>query len=189
LTPHSTDETSQIILVLGGARSGKSTFAEQLAARSGGAVLFVATAEALDDEMAERIAKHRADRPIHWVTIEVPRNLGHALVTLPAPPHVVLLDCLTLWVTNELLATENGVEQHLSTQLEEIVAWARARCLRLIIVSNEVGLGIVPENVLARRFRDVLGRLNAQAAQSADQVYWMVAGLPIEVQALAQRKE
>lgn len=178
------------ILVLGGARSGKSTFAEKLAAqRSRDSVLYLATAQALDDEMRERIAKHRADRPAGWQTLEVPRDLNGALQTLSATPRVILVDCLTLWVTNELLADENEIEARLICQLDLLTEWARVQGIDLILVSNEVGLGIVPDNALARTFRDILGRVNARAAQHASQVFWMVAGLPIEVKSLAYKED
>lgn len=178
--------SSATILVLGGARSGKSTFAEKLAAQRGGdSVLYVATAEALDDEMRARIAKHRADRPPHWQTLEAPRDILGALQQWTAMPRLILVDCLTLWVTNELLADEAGAEKRLICQLDLLGEWARLQSVDLILVSNEVGLGIVPDNALSRTFRDILGRVNARAAQHANQVYWMVAGLPIEVKSLA----
>lgn len=174
------------ILVLGGARSGKSTFAEKLAAQRGGdSVLYVATAQALDDEMRARIAKHRADRPPKWQTLEAPRDILGALQEWVAMPRLILVDCLTLWVTNELLADETDVEKRLICQLDLLSEWARLQGVDLILVSNEVGLGIVPDNALSRTFRDILGRVNARAAQHANQVYWMVAGLPIEVKSLA----
>lgn len=178
--------SSATILVLGGARSGKSTFAEKLAAQRGSdSVLYIATAQALDDEMRARIAKHRADRPPQWQTLEAPRDILGALQEWTAMPRLILVDCLTLWVTNELLADETDVEQRLICQLDLLSEWARLQGVDLILVSNEVGLGIVPDNALSRTFRDILGRVNARAAQHANQVYWMVAGLPIEVKSLA----
>ncbi len=177
---------SEILFILGGARSGKSTFAEGLAKRrAGDAVLFLATAEAFDDEMRARIAKHRAERPASWQTLEAPREILDALRHWEAMPRLILLDCLTLWVTNELLANENDLESRLACQLDMLVEWARLQNIDLILVSNEVGLGIVPDNELSRTFRDVLGRINARAAQAADQVFWMVAGIPMEVKGRA----
>jgi adenosyl cobinamide kinase/adenosyl cobinamide phosphate guanylyltransferase len=176
-----------MILILGGARSGKSTFAEQLAKQSAREkILFIATAEPLDDEMRERIAKHRAARPAAWQTLEAPRDLPSALAQLEKSPQLILLDCMTLWVTNEMLASEADVEKRLLGQLDMLIEWTRLHDIDLIIVSNEVGLGIVPENALARRFRDVLGIVNAHAAQNADKVYWMVAGLPLEVKSISR---
>lgn len=179
---------SEIIFVLGGARSGKSAFAEQLAKQRGGdSVLFIATAQALDDEMRERIAQHRRERPPAWQTLEAPREIPEALRHWKTTPRVILLDCLTLWLTNELLADEQDSESRVMCQLDLLTEWVRPREIDLILVSNEVGLGIVPENAIARTFRDVLGRVNAHVAKFAGKVYWMVAGLPIEVKALSVR--
>lgn len=177
---------AQVILILGGARSGKSAYAEQLARAQNKRVLFLATAEALDDEMRERIAKHRAERPPDWETLEAPRDLPRAFATLEHAPQMILLDCLTLWVTNEMLADETNVERRLFGQLDLMLEWTHLHDIDLILVSNEVGWGIVPENALARRFRDVLGRVNMYAAQHASQVILMVAGLPIELKQLAR---
>lgn len=177
---------SEIIFVLGGARSGKSAFAQELAQqRAGENVLFLATAEALDDEMRERIAKHRAERPPTWQTLEAPRDLLQAIANLPTMPRLILLDCLTLWVTNEMLADENNLEQRLFYQLDLLCEWVRLQDIDLILISNEVGMGIVPDNALARAFRDLLGRVNARAAQHAQRVYWMTAGLPLEIKSRA----
>lgn len=177
---------SNIFFILGGARSGKSTFAEQLAKkRAGNDVLFIATAQALDDEMRARIADHRAARPAAWHTLEAPRDIVGALSQWHTMPRLIILDCLTLWVTNELLADENDLDGRLACQLDKLTEWTRLQNIDLILVSNEVGLGIVPDNALSRTFRDVLGRLNARAAQKADRVYLMVAGLPLEIKSRA----
>ncbi len=179
---------ADLILVLGGARSGKSAYAQTLAiARARERVLFIATAEALDGEMRERIAVHRAERPPTWATLEAPRDLPYAIAKLESAPQLILLDCLTLWVTNEMLADENNLERRLLGQLDLIMEWTHLHDIDLILVSNEVGWGIVPENALARRFRDVLGRVNAYVAQHATQVFLMVAGLPIEIKRLARQ--
>jgi adenosylcobinamide kinase/adenosylcobinamide-phosphate guanylyltransferase len=179
---------SETILIIGGARSGKSSYAEKLAReRARGDVLFVATAEASDDEMRERIARHRAARPSSWKTLEAPRNLVNVLRQWPDLPRLILLDCLTLWVSNELLAEPEDLERRLLCELDLLTDWAHLRAVDLILVSNEVGMGIVPENALARRYRDVLGIVNARAAHAADKVYWMVAGLPLEIKAAAER--
>lgn len=180
---------SEIIFILGGARSGKSAFAEQLAKQRGGdAVLVIATAQALDEEMRDRIAQHRRDRPPAWQTLEATRDIPEALRHCKTMPSLILLDCLTLLVTNELLADEQDLESRVMCQLDLLTEWVHLRDIDLILVSNEVGLGIVPENALARTFRDVLGRVNARAAKSADKVYWMVAGLPFDVKAHSSPK-
>jgi adenosylcobinamide kinase / adenosylcobinamide-phosphate guanylyltransferase len=176
----------QIYFILGGARSGKSTFAEQLARRRArDDVLFIATAEALDDEMRARIARHRAERPPAWQTLEAPRDITGAVQQWQTLPRLVILDCLTLWLTNELLADETDIQGRLFCQLDLLTEWARLQSIDLVLVSNEVGMGIVPENALARTYRDLLGRVNARAAAHADQVFLMVAGLPIEVKSQA----
>jgi adenosyl cobinamide kinase/adenosyl cobinamide phosphate guanylyltransferase len=160
-------------LLLGGARSGKSDLAVRSAASSGRPVVLVATAEARDDEMADRIERHRAARPHGWTTLEVPVAVGRALETV-RPDAFVVLDCLSLWVSN---AIEAGVDD------DAIVDDARAIASRLrdrggpaAVVSNEVGLGIVPVNPLARRYRDLLGRVNVTFADAADIAYLCVAG-------------
>ncbi len=175
-----------ITLVIGGARSGKSAFAEKLAfARGGGNVLYIATAQALDDEMRERIINHRADRPQEWQTLEAPRDFPESIRLLDSLPTLILLDCITLWVTNEMLADETDLENRLMCQLDHLTEWVLIQDIHLVLVTNEVGLGIVPENALARRFRDILGRVNARIAQQANEVYWMVAGLAVDVRKLA----
>jgi adenosylcobinamide kinase/adenosylcobinamide-phosphate guanylyltransferase len=165
----------QLTLVLGGARSGKSRYAESLVAALPPPWIFVATAEAGDAEMAERIAVHRARRGEDWQTIEAPHDLAAALVDID--PHApVLVDCLTLWLSNRMLAGA-GVEEE-TTRLESALASRRGP---VILVSNEVGFGIVPDNALARRFRDLQGHLNQRMAARAGRVVLMVAGLPIMV--------
>lgn len=180
------ERKSEIIFVLGGARSGKSTFALKWAAQHGGDnVLFIATAQALDDEMRERIAAHRAERPAAWQTLESPRDLVEAVRCWHSMPRLIVVDCLTLWVTNEMLANDKDLERRLGWQLDILCEWVRLQDIDLVLISNEVGLGIVPDNALARQFRDILGRINARAAQHAHQVFWMVAGLPIEIKSHA----
>lgn len=175
--------TQKLTLILGGARSGKSSFAQRLATTRAADVLFVATAEARDADMATRIAHHRAERPAHWRTLEAPRAVAHALhATEPAP--LVILDCVTLWVTNLLLAEQSGWDTA-SAELDALLAWHQTQPCELVVVSNEVGLGIVPADELSRTFREWLGRFNQRLAASADEVYLMVAGLAVELKALA----
>jgi adenosylcobinamide kinase/adenosylcobinamide-phosphate guanylyltransferase len=176
-------------LILGGARSGKSDFAQALARQRGDDdVLFVATAEARDEEMRARIEGHRAARPANWKTLEAPRRLARALLSAPTT-RVVVLDCVTLWVSNVLLAKENVAADAMASELNEFLVWHRSALCELIVVSNEVGMGLVPENVLGRTFRDLLGMVNKRFAEEADEVFFLVAGLPIEVKTRAVRLE
>lgn len=166
---------SGLVLVLGGARSGKSAHGESLVTAQPGPWAYLATAQALDTEMAERIALHRAQRGPGWQTHDVPLDLAGALDSLPHQ-QPVLVDCLTLWLTNHLLADHD---------LEAESAALEAALLRrpglTVCVANEVGLGIVPDNALARRFRDAAGRLNQRLARQAGRVLFLVAGLPMVV--------
>ena len=177
----------RLTLILGGARSGKSSFAEALAQKRGGDdVVFVATAQAGDDEMRERIAHHRAVRRAGWQTIESPREIARALQST-ARADVVVLDCVTLWTTNVLLAHENSATETMMREVDELLAWHRVSSDELIIVSNEVGMGLVPDNVLGRAYRDLLGTVNRKLAEAADEVFLLVAGLPIEIKSRAMR--
>jgi adenosylcobinamide kinase/adenosylcobinamide-phosphate guanylyltransferase len=161
--------------VLGGARSGKSRYAESLIAACAPPWVYVATADALDDEMRARIAEHRARRGADWRVIEVPRDLAGALKSSSAGG-AVLVDCLTLWLSNQMLADADIAAE--SARLEAALSGIPGP---VVLVSNEVGLGIVPDNALARRFRDAQGRLNQRIAARADRVVLMVAGLPLVV--------
>lgn len=169
-------EQAPIILVLGGARSGKSAYAQARAEAMGLEPVFVATAQAFDDEMATRIARHQADRDDRWRTVDAPLELPTAVTTHARSDRVLLLDCLTLWVSN-LMMREADVE----AASRDLCAALRAASGPIILVSNEVGLGIVPDNALARSFRDAAGRLNQMVAAAADEVLFMVAGLPMPV--------
>jgi adenosylcobinamide kinase/adenosylcobinamide-phosphate guanylyltransferase len=164
-----------ITLVLGGVRSGKSRYAEWLITTYPQPWIYVATAEARDEEMAERIAAHKARRAAGWQTVEAPHELSGALRTAPADA-AVLIDCLTLWLSN-LMESESDIEAQ-TAQLQEALA---ERPGPTVIVSNEVGLGIVPDNALARRFRDLQGSLNQQLASQAERVIMMVAGIAVAV--------
>lgn len=174
-------EKSKFILVLGGARAGKSSFALRLVQERTVAtsVCFVATAQALDADMTERIARHREERPANWKTIEEPYELDAALLQA-GEANIVIVDCLTLFVSNWLLRTDD-CEPLIDDVIERFVATVRSQTRTVICVSNEVGLGIVPDNPLGRTFRDLLGRVNQQFAEAADEVYLLVAGLPLRL--------
>lgn len=163
-------------LVIGGARSGKSRHAQQLAEQRGGALIYVATAQAFDNEMTARIAQHRDDRDDRWRTVEAPVDLAAAIGRSDAPGTTILVDCLTLWASNLLLG-EHDIDRHVE-QLDTALAAANAH---VILVTNEVGSGIVPDNALARRFRDVAGRINQLVAARAAHVTLVVAGLPLAI--------
>jgi adenosylcobinamide kinase / adenosylcobinamide-phosphate guanylyltransferase len=165
-------------LLLGGARSGKSALAVELARRSGSPVVFVATAEAGDEEMADRIARHRAERPPGWTTVEAPLQLEAALRAAP-PDACVVVDCLSLWVAN-LIEQADGAEIEASAAAAAAIAASRGG--ETIAVSNEVGLGVVPATPLGRLYRDVLGRVNATWADAADRALLVVAGRALELE-------
>jgi len=189
------DVDRKLILILGGARSGKSSFAEDLARRlaGDGEVLFVATAEAEDEEMCQRIAEHRRRRPASWRTLEERLHLGKAVAEAVGGARVVLVDCVTLWMTNALLAgvgpdeeAPPGVEAAALAEVDALLAAYRAGEATFVLVSNEVGLGLVPPYPLGRAYRDLLGRANQRLAAAADEVYLLVAGLPLELKALSR---
>ncbi|AWR87837.1 bifunctional adenosylcobinamide kinase/adenosylcobinamide-phosphate guanylyltransferase [Meiothermus taiwanensis] len=166
---------NHLLLITGGARAGKSRFAQAQAWALGQErVSFIATAQPLDEEMRQRIAQHRAERPPAWETLEAPLEVPQALER--ARHGVVLLDCLTLWVSNLMLA---GLE--VEPALEHLLAVRAQTGKTLLVVTNEVGLGIVPDNPLARRYRDLLGAANARVAQEAQRVYLLVAGIPLQI--------
>lgn len=181
----------QLILILGGVRSGKSAYAQELAQQLGAhRVLFVATAEAGDAEMARRIAAHRQARPVTWRTLEVPREVGKAIEASVGDARVVLIDCLTLLVSNVILTlgeTPEPRQAERAVQAEVQALWraCQASQATFIVVSNEVGLGLVPDNPLGRLYRDLLGQANQPLAGYAQAVYWMIAGLAVELKALA----
>lgn len=167
----------QSLLVLGGARSGKSRHAQAIAEAAGGQRVFIATAQAFDAEMRDRIARHRADRDGAWRTVEAPLLLPEAIMAEDRAG-VILVDCLTLWASNLLLA-EADIDAATDT-LVDCIAAAQAR---IVFVSNEVGQGIVPDNALARRFRDIAGMLNQRIAAAVTQVDFVIAGLPQRIKA------
>ncbi len=176
----------RLVLVLGGARSGKSAFAERLARRAGGdAVLYIATATVTDDEMAARIVRHRADRPAAWETAELPMRAGEAVLKRPNLPLVMLLDCLTLLLSTpaftqaDLSAEE--IEAHATAEVDGLLRLRDASPGTLIVVSNEVGMGMHPVYSLGRAYRDALGRANQRLAAHADAAYLLVAGIPLDL--------
>ncbi len=165
----------KLSLILGGARSGKSRYAEELMASEAPPWAYIATAQAFDDEMRARIAQHRARRAESWVTLEAPLDLAGSIGSLD-PSQPVLVDCLTLWLSNLMLGAHDLQAQFAA--LDQAIDRHKGP---VVMVSNEVGLGIVPENALARAFRDEQGRLNQRIAARADRVVLMVAGLPLQV--------
>jgi len=171
-------KNSKIILVLGGARSGKSDFACKLAASISSRVIYIATAQAKDDEMYRRISKHKIKRSKNWRTIEEPLNPASIIQRLPKA-RVILLDCLTLLVSNLLLADKS--HQDIYKQARTLIKTARFKKDILIVVSNEVGMGIVPDNALARDFRDAAGKVNQLVAKATDEVYLMLSGIPLRI--------
>jgi adenosylcobinamide kinase/adenosylcobinamide-phosphate guanylyltransferase len=162
-------------LILGGARSGKSGHAENIALQSGREIVYIATATAQDAEMQARIAHHRATRPTHWQTVEEPLALAACLQQYAAPNRLLLVDCLTLWLTNLLCLDD---ENRLQTETAHLLQCLPTLPGDIIFVSNEVGLGIVPLGALTRRYVDETGRLHQQLALQSDTVIFMVAGLP-----------
>jgi len=169
------------ILITGGCRSGKSRHALELARGIPGEKLYVATAEALDSEMAERIKKHRQEREAGWETHEEPRELVAVFKQLENRTGVLILDCLTLWLSN--LLGKNQDPETILKETDRLMDQSERMQCRIIFVTNEVGAGIVPENKLARDFRDLMGSLNQRVAQRCDTVIHMVSGIPVTIKA------
>lgn len=167
-----------IELVLGGARSGKSRHASERAAASGLPVIYVATAQGLDAEMSARIAQHKQERPAGWKTVEAPLDLPRALIALVRPGRCVLVDCLTLWLTNVMLAAGPDTAR-LHGEIDALLGALGRVQGRVILVSNEVGMGLVPDTPLGRAFRDEQGRLNQKVAALSRRVVFIAAGLPL----------
>jgi adenosylcobinamide kinase/adenosylcobinamide-phosphate guanylyltransferase len=170
---------SRIILVTGGARSGKSRFAERLALTFGTPLGYLATCESLDTEMDERVERHRKRRGLEWMTIEEPLRLTEMLAANDGRFRAVLVDCVTLWLSNLLLAHEEP--ERVMATVRELAEAAPKFVTPLIFVTNEVGMGIVPENRLARVFRDLAGEANELLATAADEVHVVFAGLPLRL--------
>ncbi len=167
---------TETVLVFGGARSGKSRYAQQLAEAAAGEQIFIATAEAHDDEMAARIAKHIADRGESWTTVEAPLALCEAIEQASGGGRAVLVDCLTLWLSNLMLA-----EADVALASRRLVETIQSAAAPLILVANEVGMGIVPDTALGRQFRDEQGRLNQAVAAACQRVDFVAAGLPLRL--------
>lgn len=171
------------ILITGGARSGKSQFAQKLAVEADGRVLFVATAEAKDEDMRLRIEAHRKSRPAGWRTLEAPLGVSEIIGRHMGEAKIVVIDCITMLVANILLRDQGEpfAEELALGEIKALVGQMDKLEATFILVSNEVGLGLVPDNALGRRYRDCLGRANQILAQHADEVYLMVAGIPIRL--------
>lgn len=179
----------QCILILGGARGGKSSFAKDIAPDFGDRVLFVATGEALDEEMRQRIEEHKKERPPNWLSLEVPTGIGRRIQEESGDAQVVIVDCLTLLVSNvigqccdalEQINTQSAQER-LATEIDELIECINDSTATFILVSNEVGMGLVPDNRLGRLYRDLLGKTNQILAQRADKVYFMLSGIPLSL--------
>ncbi|QTF09233.1 bifunctional adenosylcobinamide kinase/adenosylcobinamide-phosphate guanylyltransferase [Brenneria izadpanahii] len=180
-----------MILITGGARSGKSALAERLAARHGDNVLYIATSVVTDDEMARRVKRHRESRPAHWRTWEGYRELGTAIADETAADETVILECITTMIAN-LLFDQAGdipveqmdfpaIEAVIERQIDELIAACSRRASPAYLVTNELGMGIVPENRLARHFRDIAGRVNQRLAAAAESVYLVVSGIEVKI--------
>lgn len=169
---------SKITLILGGARSGKSSYALSLAKKYK-KVAFIATCLGLDKEMQERIRLHKESRPKHWKTFEEPKDLAKLIGKLSNGFDCILIDCLTLLVSNLILS--NNTEKQIFKKTEELLCVLSNKKVRVILVSNEVGLGLVPVSKLGRDFRDVAGRVNQLVAKNADEVFFIVAGIPLKI--------
>lgn len=198
---------SEFTFITGGARSGKSTFAERLAAKDKGPVIYIATAQVWDKEMAIRVKKHQEQRPASWRLIEEPLHIQETLTSLKDAEGVILLDCVTLWLTNMLLAGQarlaeqtvpaeqtdessrlyHQIEPEILAAVKEVTRLAQEIKPKVIFVSNEVGQGIVPENPLARAYRDLAGRSNQILARGAEKVYLVVAGLPLDLKSSGEK--
>jgi adenosylcobinamide kinase/adenosylcobinamide-phosphate guanylyltransferase len=171
-------KSDRIVLITGGARSGKSRYAEERARESGTRRLFLATAEAKDEEMARRIAEHRERRGKEWITVEEPIELKSQLLRYRGQVDCALVDCLTLWLSNLLLRQD---EEAAVKRIDELVDALKLLDFHIFFVTNEVGSAVVPDNALARKFRDLVGLANQRLAEAADEVILMVAGLPMIV--------
>lgn len=176
----------KLIFVTGAARSGKSFFAEKTAAALGDKVIYIATCVPGDDEMRDRVARHQARRPRNWTTIEEDINPARVIREMDKPGHVFLLDCLTLLVSNLIFQSNKPGEEEVLQKISELAEVSYKSQAHVIIVSNEVGWGIVPGDPLSRGYRDIIGRANQKIASYADEAYLTVAGIPVELKALSR---
>ncbi len=170
-----------LIFVTGGTRSGKSDYAMSLAEKAGGRLVYIATASAGDEEMRERIERHRGSRGSGWKTVEETLNLSGIVSSMDGEGASVVIDCLTLWLTNLMMEDMEGFEEIAAGKAGGLAAVLRIFNGTAIVVSNEVGMGIVPENALSRRFRDAAGTANKIIASAADEVYLVVSGIPVKI--------
>ena len=182
--------TQKSILLTGGARSGKSHYAQEMAVKSGKKTLFVATAEAGDDEMRQRIAAHKASRPPAWETLEASVDVGEAIIKSKTQAEIIIVDCITLLVTNVFckhadyttgIVHAAAAEKEVTYEIEGLLRCMNRLEKTYILVTNEVGMGLVPANPIDRLYRDLLGKANRMLAEKADEVYLMVAGMPLKV--------
>ena len=169
----------KITFILGGARSGKSQFALNLAKKTSKAVIFIATAIASDKEMRERIKLHRKNRPSYWKTIEEPKKLSSLIRGSPKKTELIIIDCMTIFISNLLL--EGKSDHYVEGEISSILKTLGKSGFNSLIVSNEVGMGIVPDNPLARRFRDLAGKINQSIAKASNEVYFIVSGLALKI--------
>ncbi len=178
MEPGETEHLKRAILILGGDRSGKSALAQRMVEEMGPSPVYLATARIEDEEMAERVAIHKLKRGSQWETIEEPLQLSDVIKSIPETKSAILLDCLTLWLANLLFTSD---EQSLLASVQELINSFSHLKTHLIMVSNEVGMGIVPENAVARKFRDLSGTVNQMVAAAAHEVFMAIAGLPLRL--------
>lgn len=176
-------DNKKVILLLGGARSGKSSYAQKLAITMGGNVIFIATGEPLDNEMKNRIDKHKKSRPKKWKTIEAPKNIGQIIKENAENIGTILIDCVTLLVSNLLCSEPDypNAKKRIINEVNELINAMKVTKSNVILVSNEVGLGLVPDNKMGRHYRDLLGKVNQILADNADEIYFMIAGIPLKI--------
>jgi adenosylcobinamide kinase/adenosylcobinamide-phosphate guanylyltransferase len=177
----------KIVLITGGARSGKSLFAEQYAAAQKGRVAYIATAQIYDQEMQARVALHRNRRPENWQTFEAPYDADQVILEASKSADVILFDCLTLYTSNLLLSPSTPEEKfsYIMEKIDKLICSSRKSQSTILFVTNEVGMGIVPDNALARQYRDIAGTVNQKIAACADEVYLVISGIPVEVKKIA----
>jgi len=176
----------ETIFVVGGCRSGKSRYALELAKQTGGSnKIFIATCIPRDDEMKHRVELHQRHRGPGWTTVEVPIYLGESIIESSETADVIIVDCLTLWISNLLMETDD--QEEITRHIHELIRGIKGAQCSVVLVSNEVGTGIVPENSLARLFRDIAGFANQDVAACSDRVIWMVAGIPVTIKGIEKK--